>query len=340
MNSHRRLKLSGSLRQQVARLWETDAVTWPRLADGVASLRQAGRRRFPLGPARVEVLCNPARLASSAAKTDPASIAERGCILCEDRLPPEQHAIAYGDAWLILCNPAPLFEPHYTIASIAHQPQRAEAAFEGMIGLARDLEGAFTVFYNGPRSGASLPDHLHLQAIPALGLPFERELAAELCDGAERTRWIQWIARDPVRVGTSRAGRRPAIVLAAESDAALRAVFPEVLAALDEVHPVEPEPMFNLFAGYAEGRWLVWLCPRQAHRPRAYGEGPEDFLISPGAVDLGGLLIAPRPGDVERLDQSVLETLYRDVLLSPARFAQVRDRLADRLATASAAGDS
>jgi len=332
MNPDPALTSPGALARQVTELWRQQAADWTMLAEGIAGLRQSRTRSFRVGGSRVEVQSNPARFKSTSAKVDPASISQRPCFLCPDHLPDAQQAIAYRGNWLILCNPAPIFEPHFTIATTAHQPQRVIPAIRTMLDLTRDLDGVYTVFYNGPFSGASAPDHLHLQATPAGVMPFETELAAELCTESSlgESRWIEWLADGPVHIGTTRARRRPAVVLVSESQESLAEALERVIGLVGEVRPAEPEPMLNLFAAYAEGRWISWLFPRAAHRPGVYGHGPDDYLISPGGVDLAGVLIAPRPGDCDRLEAATIESILGEVLLSPGAFARLRGRLVDQ----------
>ena len=319
-----------ALLHQVTRLWEQQAANWSPLAEGIAALRQAQTRSFQVGGSRIVAQCNPARMKSASAKVDPASLAERSCFLCPDHLPEGQHVITYRGNWLILCNPAPIFEPHFTIATTAHEPQRVRPAIDTMLDLTRDLDGAYTVFYNGPGAGASAPDHLHLQATRAGAMPFETELAGQLGGGDRLSggRWIEWAGGGPVRIGTTRASRRPAVVLVSESRESLARGIEGVIGVVGEVHPAMPEPIIDLFVTWAENRWIAWLFPRAAHRPATYGTDPDDYLISPGAVDLAGVIIAPRPADFDRLHASTIQSILNEVLLSPGAFARLRDRLA------------
>jgi hypothetical protein len=112
-----------------------------------------------------------------------------------------------------------------------------------------------------------------------------------------------------------------------EQREAILVVVREVLAVLDAIRPVQPEPMLNLFTTFADEHWLVWLFPRQAHRPSCYGHESGRYLISPGAVDLGGLLITPRPEDFERLDADTIRVIYTEVSLGPNDFARLREQL-------------
>lgn len=312
-------------------LWEAQIEQWPMLAEGLAALRSARTRAFQVGASRFEAQCNTTRIRSAAAKVDAASLAARPCFLCEDKRPVEQRALPYHQKWVLLCNPAPIFDPHFTVASIAHAPQRVEPSIRPMLDLADDLGVDFTVFYNGPGSGASAPDHLHLQVTPFGATPFEAELAGILAtvDETEKPQgaWIEWMDRDDVAVGTTRGGRRPAVVLMGTDREALAGQIERVIGVLREVAPAEPEPRLNLFATHRDERWIAWLFPRMAHRPSIYGEGPEAYLISPGAIDMGGVLIVPRSEDFERLSADVIQTILDDVLLGPDAFEDVRKRL-------------
>jgi len=323
------LALSGPLAYRVALLWRRQSTDWDALQAGLADLAQSLTRTFEVTGSRVVAQCNPARTRSASAKIDPASLAARPCFLCGANLPPMQRAVAYRDGWLVLCNPAPIFDPHFTIVSEEHEPQRIMPWVGLLLDLARDLEGHYTVFYNGPLCGASAPDHMHLQASPVGATPFENELAAALCadKNTNGQRWIEWLRLDPVRVGLTRPSHRPAVLFVAQAEEPLVQAIQEVIRMLGTIHPAEPEPMLNLFATFADERWLVWLYPRRAHRPRCYGEKPDEFLVSPGAIDLAGLLITPRREDFERINASVIASVFDEVLLSRGDFAELRNRL-------------
>lgn len=324
MSFDRLVTLPGSLARQMDALWARQVADWPRLADGLANLRQARTKSFEVRGATLLIQSNPARIVSTGAKMDAASLAARPCFLCPANLPAEQQAVAYDDRWLVLCNPAPIFEPHFVISSLHHEPQRILAAIDALLDLTRMLGGEYTVFYNGPKSGASAPDHLHLQAVKSGVLPFELELLGEMY---AREGWIEPRRDHPVRVGVTRAGRRPAVVLFGADRDALATTLREVIHHIGQVHPAEPEPMLNLFALYSPELWLVYLFPRSAHRPACYGTGPGQFIVSPGCVDLAGVIIAPRPEDFDRLTPELAAGLLDEVLLAPDALAQLRDRL-------------
>ncbi len=317
------------LAQQMASLWRHQAADWPMMKAGLDGLRRSLSRSFDVGGSQVLAQCNPARIASAGAKVDAASLAARPCFLCGKNRPSEQESIAYRDGWVILCNPMPIFDPHFTVVSEKHVPQRILPALPTMLSLARDTGGRYTVFYNGPLCGASAPDHLHVQASPFGASPFEAELDRELRgqgDGNGQG-WIEWLGTAPVRLGVSRPSHRPTVFFIGHDEAALRESVVRSIEALGSIHPTSPEPMLNLFVAFANDRWIIWYYPRRAHRPSCFGHGPDHFLISPGAADLAGVMILPRSTDFERLTAGDVAKVFEEVLLSPEAFARFRDRL-------------
>src|SRR5688572_8308338 len=137
---------------------------WAMLREGSSALDHVQTRNVPLNGFSFRLQFNPQRLASTAAKVDARAVAQRKCFLCPANLPREQRSIAVGEDYLILCNPFPIFPQHFTIPHRKHLPQRVADAFGVMLDLARAMRDRYTVFYNGPRCGASAPDHLHFQA--------------------------------------------------------------------------------------------------------------------------------------------------------------------------------
>lgn len=319
----------GTLCQQAEALWREQAVSWPLLSEGISRLAEAWTRSYELDGLRITAQNNPARAVSAGARVDAAAIAARPCFLCALNRPPEQRSISFGEGWVVLCNPAPIFNPHFVVARTAHEPQRIGDSVELMLDLAGAFEGRYTLFYNGPHCGASAPDHLHVQAVRAAAMPFEAQLLSYLCGRSSPAgEWIEWLHSEPVRVGVTSEGRLPTVVLTGPDKGLLAKVITDVVSMIGDVHPAEPEPMLNAFAVRQDDRWVFYLFPRAAHRPAVYGTGPEELLISPGSVDLGGLLIVPRPEDFDRLEAQQIQSLLTEVVLSADCFARLRERLA------------
>jgi hypothetical protein len=285
--------------------------TWPTLKSGYDAVAQALVRTIDCDDFSVKLQFNPRRIVSSSAKVDSAAIAARPCFLCPANLPEAQLGILYRRQFLILCNPFPIFSNHFTISSLEHRPQAIEDNLDVFLHLARDLAPSFAVFYNGPQCGASAPDHLHFQACPVGSLPIETEL--------EDNRPILPISRhlsaSVYRV--ENLGR--ATLLIEESDiGAVKKTMQKILAVMKSDGATEMEPMLNLYAQFNEGKLLVLLFPRQKNRPDLYYlEGTEQVLISPGSVEMGGLLVTPIERDFRRLNPEIIRHIYREVSVHP-----------------------
>lgn len=240
---------------------------WPLARNNHEALTQVWSRELTSDklstPLRVQ--CNPARIVSTGASIDRASIAARPCFLCAANRPKEQRALPLNEDFEWLVNPYPILPHHYTIAAKRHRPQRILDAYDAMIQATLALPEEYVVFYNGPKCGASAPDHLHLQA----GV-FDPTFCLEQTVYA-----------------TYRVESREAFMTLYES-----------MPIMEE----EDEPRMNVIAFRKGEQVSVIVIPRRAHRPRCYtAEGDRHYLISPGTLDMGGLIITPRLEDYKRL---------------------------------------
>jgi hypothetical protein len=292
--------------------------SWEMLGDNFANLARVQTRQFRFDGCQVRVQFNPGRLTSSAARVDDRSIRERKCFLCLPHLPPEQRGVPYGDRFMILCNPFPIFPEHFTIPHVDHVPQRIEGELGTFIGLARDLAPRYSVFYNGPRCGASAPDHLHFQAGTRQFMPIEGQYARLRAAEGKEVRASGMAKTFAVEGG----GRRFVAVEGKDAGDVERAVA-EYIAALQRITEDAEEAMMNLIAWYEDGMWIVLIFPRAKHRPSFYfAEGDEQLLISPAAVDLGGVSITPIEADFRKVTHEHLALMYQEVLSSRAEFCE------------------
>jgi ribosomal protein S18 acetylase RimI-like enzyme len=303
-------------------LLERQKKTWSGLARGYGALGEAQIREIRCDGWGVKVQFNPQRIVSSGANLDPETLRQRPCFLCSDNRPPEQEALSYRDDYLILCNPMPIFPGHLTIAHRCHLPQSLLENLPTFLRLAEDLGPRMFVFYNGPRSGASAPDHLHFQAAPAGHLPVEAEIAAS---GNNRSMIRK---KDGVVLWRTEKLGRGILVIEGENADEVAAVFDKTINALARLTPSNDEPMLNLFGAYTGKAWRLLLIPRRKHRPDAYfREGKERLLISPGAVDMGGILITPAEKDFLLLDRYLIEEIFREVSFDDAAIEALLDIL-------------
>ena len=315
--SHRETSLAELSRQ----LLEQQKLTWPQLRRGYASLATVHLREIHCRGFSVWLQFNPGRIVSTGAKVDAQSIRERRCFLCVENLPELQKGIVYKDEFLILCNPAPIFAEHFTISNIHHLPQILDSYIPTMLDLARDLSPRLTVFYNGPKCGASAPDHMHFQANPTGLIPVE--MAAR-----EKRHRVFRRSLDSVDILTLHDFGRQVIVLESPQREDLAAVLNKLLDSLRKTVEVSEEPMINVLCSFADGSWRVTLFPRSKHRPEAYfREEAERVLISPAAVDIGGLIVTPLEKDFNTVDASLVESIFQEVSLPQEKLDETILRL-------------
>ena len=135
---------------------------WPEAARRYRDLQNIETKEIDLDGMPVRVQFNPARAVSTLARTDAAAIKARSCFLCRDNRPAQQEALPFegcdGRRYEVLVNPFPIFPEHYTVPAVEHTPQRITGRFPDMLRLAEAFPD-MVVFYNGPESGASAPDH-------------------------------------------------------------------------------------------------------------------------------------------------------------------------------------
>lgn len=313
---------------QAAELLTKQRVTWPLAAQNYQALADVRTKSFDLEGVAIRVQYNPARAISSGAKVDARSLSERKCFLCPANLPMEQERLPFGLHYLVLCNPYPIFPEHLTIPAREHTPQLILPRFDDFLELTRRLD-QFTVFYNGPRCGASAPDHAHFQAATRGLMPLDNEVVASISTNAGMYSPLTQIRTHPLRGGvpsTNAGGAygqvslltgnlRPGLVIQANTAEAASTLFRRVYHALPMVEG-ESEPMMNLFGMYHDNQWIITLIPRRRHRPWQYeAEGDDHLLSSPGAADIGGLFITPRETDFERITPALLRDVYQQVCL-------------------------
>ena len=135
---------------------------WPLASANYRALENVEVKEFNIGGMPVKVQFNPARAVSSGAKVDAASLAARPCFLCAANRPAEQESIDIDGRYELLVNPFPIFPRHLTIPANTHTEQLISGRIADMMRMALELD-TYTIFYNGPRCGASAPDHMHFQ---------------------------------------------------------------------------------------------------------------------------------------------------------------------------------
>lgn len=308
-----------NLTEKMQALLEVQIYQWEQCRQGYAYLKDAGFKEYNCNTYNVIVQFNPGRIISSTAKVDSNSIRLRKCFLCKHNRPSQQQDIETVNGFVILCNPAPIFSSHFTISHIDHIPQSILEHFESILIISKELGPEITVTYNGPQSGASAPDHLHFQAFTSGIMPVE--------SAVKENGRVESIRQG---LGVVRMYDRTILVLQGDSSSMLCKDFANIYSSFAEVVTTgwNREPLLNLIVRYEENRWLVLVFLRKRHRPDYYfKQGKEQFIISPGAVDMGGLLIVPRREDFDRLTVGLIQDIYRQVSLEEEVFYKIIDGL-------------
>jgi hypothetical protein len=293
---------------------------WELVGRNYAGLKSVKVRKLAFDGFDILVQFNPERIRSSAAKVDAKSIEARPCFLCRDNLPKEQRGIPILDNYLILVNPFPIFPEHLTIPHQSHIDQLIENKFEEMLELAKVLED-FTIFYNGPKCGASAPDHFHFQAGIKRFMPIERDYKkglffheVKIKNGIDVIRWSAYL--------------RTILTISGKDKNLLVSNFNLLFGELKKLQLEEPEPMLNILTSWEAGRWTIHVFPRQLHRPWQYfEEGEKQILLSPASVDMGGVLITPREEDFNKITMWDAHDIFRQVCLDEKKFEQVISKI-------------
>ena len=287
---------------------------WPLAAANYRALKSVRTRELTVGGLPCRVQFNPERAFSTNADTRPEAIAARPCFLCADNRPPEQFHIKFegrkGRMYNVQVNPYPIFRDHLVIVRDRHLPQAIWHHLPDMLDFAVKYPD-WTVFYNGPESGASAPDHLHFQAVPRHQLPLEAAVDAFLdAPGAPLAS-----VKDATLYRYD-GYARGVFALKATTSKSLTKLFYRLLECT--ARPAgETEPRFNLFA-YAKGaEWRAFVVMRSAKRSHHYdADGEEHLTISPGAADVAGVFVTPVREDFEKVTAARLEEILDEVTVS------------------------
>jgi hypothetical protein len=322
-----------NLLRRVEALVEQQKRTWPLLDEGYEALALVETRRMRIEGSEVIIQYNPRRIRSTAAQIDKAALEARRCFLCADNLPPEEKGIWVTGGLVLLCNPYPICDRHLSIVYPEHLPQQVAGSVEMLLDLAEALSPTFYVLYNGPEAGASAPDHLHFQACPRAMLPIEEDLESIERDSNPALGKRVAATGDGFELSTLEGCGRSVIVFQGASKSALKRW---IYAALDELgaETGKREPMVNMIftsdIKRDERVWTVYLFPRARHRPSAYfEEGDKRLMISPGSIDMAGLVIAPEREHFLRLAPEQMRRIFSEVSLDSFTVRKVLERVED-----------
>lgn len=301
---------------------ENQLAKWQTARTNHEALNQIETRRFELAGNTITVQFNPARAVSTCAKVDKSSIEARKCFLCPENKPNEQDEIiiSLDEPFSLRINPYPILPGHLTISSLKHQDQvLADKTIRQLPGkliswLEEYFASGYVLFYNGAKCGASAPDHFHFQAVKQSDVPViqqwerlmetavrETEIKTENGNTYSSFQITSYIC--PIQV-----------FICNHSTDILPEMINQYLESLP-LHEGESEPRYNLFAWQDKQRgFTMAYFPREEHRPACYtATRGEQLLVSPGALDMAGLLVTPRKEDFYKITESDITQIYKEV---------------------------
>ena len=269
----------------------------------------------------VRLQFNPARIVSTGAKIDKKTLGERPCFLCDKNRPKEQMSQQIDERFHLLVNPFPILPVHFTIPARKHQPQAIYKNY-GEMHRFLSLHSELMVFYNGPKCGASAPDHLHFQAGTSGILPLQanwQRLSRNLTDVIS--------LNDEEKIAVVRDFIVPAFVIISKSEESDETLFHRLYKSMP-MRGDETEPMMNIIAWRKGDEYISVVIPREKHRPDAYfAKGDAQVMVSPGALDMSGLIITPREEDFHKLTEESATTILQECGISTEKMNGIVTKL-------------
>ena len=317
--------------KELAKFIKDQLSVWPLAAANFRALKSVNVKDVDVCGLNCHVQYNPCRIASSTANTSPEAIAARPCFLCSATRPAEQFHLKFNGRkhreYNIQINPYPIFPNHLVIVRSEHIPQAIWHHFPDMMSFTLHYPG-YTVFYNGPRSGASAPDHLHFQACPRNLMPLETAIDRFLDAPGES------IATNKDASLYHYTGyTRGVFALKAKTSKSMAKLFYRLLCCFSAEDQTE-EPKFNLYTWYADGEYRTAVIFRVSERSHHYSaQGADHLTMSPGAADMAGLFIAPMEEDFRKVDARLLGEMLEEVTIDAVQEEVILRRLTRRQPT-------
>ena len=306
-----------NLQQQVSNLLIQQIKNWELANQNYKALETILSRELTVGGIKISIQFNPARIQSTNATVSATAVNKRPCFLCSENRPKEQKYIPYNNKYLILVNPYPIFPKHFTIPYIIHSPQQIEHHLLDLLNIASELPD-YILFYNGPQCGASAPDHMHFQAGNKGFLPLEKDWEIIKRQGKilvqTKSLTVFHLTQYPQAVFIAESNKKEEII-------SLFNYFTTLL----PIDQSSKEIMVNLLCLFDNGIWRLYIMPRKAHRPTQYYNSQK--LISPGAVDVSGIIITPRESDFIELTNQEAEDILKQVSITPETTHFICDQL-------------
>lgn len=302
---------------QTNELLKNQTNNWELAKKNYSDLKLVKIKEFNMDGFSFKVQFNPGRIRSSAAKVDKESIEKRPCFLCNKNRPIEQKSVQFNADFQILINPFPIFNKHLTIINSKHVKQQFIPYFNVMLNLSKELK-EFSIFYNGAKCGASAPDHFHFQAGNKQYMPIEKDVEQL------KSKYGSEQKSNNGSVFKINDGFRRFFIVESSDTKFIRNFFTKFYEQIKPFKNYEYEPDMNIITLYQNTCWRLFIFPRGAYRPWQYSaEGEQNIVLTPAAVEFGGILITPLEKDFKKLTINDVKDIFNQVSIDKKAFEHI-----------------
>ena len=213
------------------------------------------------------------------------------------------------------------------IAADRHTDQSILHRYVDMLDLARKYS-RYTFFYNGPRSGASAPDHHHFQAAPNGLIPLLNDVDDLLASSGQAQDILHpLVSQGHASLYHYRRFTTGVYVVRSQTSKSAAKLFYRLLDCA-EIPEGETEPLFNLFSYWKDGEFRSVVVFRSRHRSHHYfSDGPDHLTMSPGCADMGGVFIVPVEEEYNKMTPELLNEMIAEVSVTQEDQEMINRRL-------------
>ncbi|MCT4616027.1 MAG: DUF4922 domain-containing protein [Marinifilaceae bacterium] len=292
--------------------------TWEIADKNYKALENQNEKTVILDEYEYKIQYNPNRVFSTKAKIDKKSIESRKCFLCNSNLFKEQDSVNYKSKFDFLLNPYPIMPMHFTIPNMKHVDQQISPYFTDFLDLIVDFP-EMLFMYNGAKCGASLPDHMHFQAIKQNLLPIERINADD-----KNIKCIYAKSKEFIYVSTLE--YRSFLILESDNKLGMKYIYDKIINQFSDLYYGDYQDKINLIGKFINNKYRIYIFPRSAHRPyQYYSKNDNSIIISPGCIDMGGVFICSDFDSFNRMNSSYVKSILSQVSMGEKKFQKFID---------------
>ena len=310
-----------TIHNKIELFFQSQIKEWDLLKQNYNSLKNLNTRNIHIDSEEITLQHNPCRVKSTNAKIDDSSIKARACFLCEKNLPFQQAKYPINKEFYLLCNPYPIFKNHYTLPLIKHNKQEINSYLIQFFDITKKLEN-FVIFYNGPKCGASAPDHMHFQAIPQNTVSL-----FDFCNKEMLKNNSNHILYTSKTIKCFNSALSNFIYI--ESNDLTKAINSfKLIYNILPIHENEYEPRLNILARYYNNNWQIIIIPRKKHRPKEFFyEDTKQIKISPASIDFAGVIIIPNTSNFKSINANIIKEIYSQLTYNSSEFLEIINKI-------------